>query len=232
MRSNSEPGCKAASGGCPGGLGVSTETTSSMMMKLVAFSLGFWLRAPLGLIVVRHGRGVPSAPADESTCGERATMTETQPTRFQFRAAGVSGTTAGIIIGQNQLTAQEPATDCTSSSYHLRSFPKLLVQLRRRIAAIKGANPRHPQKQLQHHSTPWRSTGSSRRSSRRRSPSSRPPPRRRASQNCPRTSRAARPGAQLKFRGVSNSAPGRVVASTPSTRRLSDLASTVDSPIH
>merc|ERR1719247_2773912 len=59
------------------------------------------------------------------------------------------------------------------------------------LAAAEYANPRHHQKQLQHHSTPWRSTGSSRRSSRRRSPSSRPPRRRRASRNSPRTSRAA-----------------------------------------
>ena len=41
VRSNSESSCKAASGGCPGGLGVSTETTSSMLMQLVAFPLGF-----------------------------------------------------------------------------------------------------------------------------------------------------------------------------------------------
>ena len=40
------------------------------------------------------------------------------------------------------------------------------------------------------------------------------------------------PASQIKFRGTFTSAPGRVVASTPSTRRLRDLASTVDSPIH
>ena len=32
----------------------------------------FWWRAPLGLIVVRHGRGMQSAPADDSTSQERA----------------------------------------------------------------------------------------------------------------------------------------------------------------
>ena len=149
-----------------------------------------------------------------------ARMTESTPDSKPHQQTKRQQTIFWSQIGQNQA----PATHCTSSSYHLRSSPQLLVQLRRRIAAIKGANPRHPQKQLQHHQTPWRSTGSSRRSSRRRSPSSRPPPRRRASQNCPRTSRAVRTGAQIKFRGCSRQPRGRSVASTPSTRRLHDGA--------
>ena len=39
--SNSESSCKAASGGCPLCLGPSHEKTSSILMKLVAFPLGF-----------------------------------------------------------------------------------------------------------------------------------------------------------------------------------------------
>ena len=72
VRSNSEPGCRVASGGCPAASGLSFEKTSSIFVKLVAFPLGFWWRAPLGLIVVRHGRGMQSAPADDSTSQERA----------------------------------------------------------------------------------------------------------------------------------------------------------------
>jgi hypothetical protein len=52
-----------------------------------------------------------------------------------------------VQIRQNQV----PATHCTSSSYLLRSSPQLLVQLRRRIAAIKARNPRLLRKQTQHH---------------------------------------------------------------------------------
>ena len=72
VRSNPEPGCCAASGGCPGGLGLPTEKTSPMLTNLVAFPLGFRWRAPLGLIVLRDGRAVRTVPADDSTSQERA----------------------------------------------------------------------------------------------------------------------------------------------------------------
>ena len=70
--SNPESGCRADHGAAPAILGLSNGEMPSIFTNLVAFPLGFWWRAPLGLIVVRHGRGVQGAPADESTCGERA----------------------------------------------------------------------------------------------------------------------------------------------------------------
>ena len=76
-------------------------------------------------------------------------MTETNTLRVS--SAGVStkklDTPSFSQIGQNQA----PATHRSSSSYHLRSSPQLLVQLRRRIAAIKAGNPRLLRKQTQHH---------------------------------------------------------------------------------
>ena len=62
-------------GAAPVGLGPSPDQLSSMLTNLVAFPLGFWVRAPLGLIVVRHGRGMQSPPADEWTCGGASRMT-------------------------------------------------------------------------------------------------------------------------------------------------------------
>ena len=77
-----------------------------------------------------------------------ARMTETTP--MCVAANSLTGRRLKLLqIRQNQV----PATHCTSYSYHLRSFPQLLVQLRRRIAAIKARNPRHPKKQTQHHTS-------------------------------------------------------------------------------
>ncbi len=53
-------------------LGHSPKKTSSMVTNLVAFPLGFWGRAPQSPMVLRDGRGVQSAPADDSTSQERA----------------------------------------------------------------------------------------------------------------------------------------------------------------
>ena len=88
--SNPESGCRVASGGCPSVSGHSPKKTSSMFTNLVAFPSGFWVRAPLGLIVVQHGRGIRSAPSDESTCGGASrtrNFTESQLDSFCYVVA-------------------------------------------------------------------------------------------------------------------------------------------------
>ena len=56
----------------PSILGLSNGEMPSMCTKLVAFPLVIWVRAPLELMIVQHGRGIQSVPADDSTSQERA----------------------------------------------------------------------------------------------------------------------------------------------------------------
>ena len=70
--SNPEPGCRADHGAAPAILGLSNGEMPSMCTNLVVFPLGIWVRAPLGLMIVQHGRGIQSVPADDSTSQERA----------------------------------------------------------------------------------------------------------------------------------------------------------------
>ena len=97
VSSKPDSGCSADHGAAPAILGLSNGEMPSMVTNLVAFPLGFWWRAPLGLIVVRHGRGMQSAPADESTCGGASrTMTETNTLRVSS-CAGVSSQRLSVI---------------------------------------------------------------------------------------------------------------------------------------
>ena len=94
-----------------------------MFTNLVAFPLGFWWSAPVGLIVVRHGRGVQGAPADSGP-RERAARANGQkrhaPTGRHCDDKTARGPAKLLQIGQNQV----PATHRTSSSYHPRALPQ------------------------------------------------------------------------------------------------------------
>ena len=99
-------------------------------------------------MALRDGRGVQSAPADESTCGRaaRANYGKTHVT-WCCRGAPRRDAIKLVQIGQNQAAA----THRNRYFYDLRSSPQLHVQFPGTSAAIKARNPRHPQKQLQHH---------------------------------------------------------------------------------
>ena len=120
-----------------------------MFANLVAFPLGFWWRAPRAPWPYET-EGAYKAPLRTSRhVGERAARANYGKTHVTWCCRGAPRRDAIklVQIGQNQAAA----THRNRYFYDLRSSPQLHVQFPGTSAAIKARNPRHPQKQLQHH---------------------------------------------------------------------------------
>ena len=135
--SNSESGCRAASGGCPLCLGPSHKKTSSMVTNLVAFPLGFWMRAPRAPWSYETGVPYGRHLRTSRRVGERAARSNAETTL-------PLGATQVLDDRQSNHWTEpsdrpKAATVRTSYVYHPRGLSQLHVQFPCASAAIRRA---------------------------------------------------------------------------------------------
>ena len=111
-----------------------------MVTNLVAFPLGFWWRAPLGLIVVRHGRGVQGAPADESTRGGASRTRKRQKPRSSSmpRKSTVRDLLISVLTARTKPGARNAPHQLRLPSQRPLAAPRAISS---RVRSDKARNP-------------------------------------------------------------------------------------------
>ena len=136
-------------GRLPLGVGTLTEENFVHVREPSGISVRILVEGSPGAHRRTAREGRTRRPCGRVDVWERAARANYGKTHVTWCCRGAPGRDAIklVQIGQNQAAA----THRNRYFYDLRSSPQLHVQFPGTSAAIKARNPRHPQKQLQHH---------------------------------------------------------------------------------